>query len=146
MVETTNNGAAGMVVRFAVPGLPPSANERIGAHVHHSKAKLHRKEAATAWQDTVAAYGRAAMARRPLIDVPCVVLIVFSLTPKRRRDTDAGIKDTQDGLRQSVIVDDRLVECVTALRTRSMVDCVSVTVATVTNDARETMRALLEGM
>jgi len=98
-----------MSVVITVPGLPPTSNSRIGAHVAKGRAVLHRIKGATSWQTTVGAYGRQAMGRRPLIGERVGVRLVFRVGPLRRRDVDAGVKDTLDGLSGSVLADDRLV-------------------------------------
>lgn len=82
-------------VTFTVPGLPPTANARlyVGDDGH-----THTRRGVKSWQDTVAAYGRIAMGRSPVITEPVVVVITYFCGPKRRRDVDAGGKDTLDGL------------------------------------------------
>ena len=102
-----------MTLTFTIPGLPPSANVRLGAHVTKGRAMLPRNKGATSWQSTVGAYGRLAMGRLPLITTRVAVRIVFRVGPARRRDVDAGVKDTLDGLVPSVLADDRLVRSLT---------------------------------
>lgn len=98
-----------MLVTFTVPGLPPTANNRLGTHIVKGRAVLHRSKSASSWQSTVGAYGRLAMGRRPLIAERVEVRLVFRVGPLRRRDVDAGVKDTLDGLTGAVLTDDRLV-------------------------------------
>ena len=98
-----------MSVTMTIPGLPPTSNSRLGAHVVGGKARLHRSKGASSWQSTVGAYGRLAMGRRPLIAERVEVRLVFRVGPLRRRDVDAGVKDTLDGLTGAVLTDDRLV-------------------------------------
>jgi len=86
------------MITLTIPGLPPTANTRIGAHVINGKAKLHRSKGATSWQATVGAYGRIAMGRRAVITDKVDVRLVFRCGPRRRRDVDGGVKDTLDGL------------------------------------------------
>lgn len=102
-----------MTLTFTIPGLPPSANARLGAHVTRGKAVLHRNKGATSWQATVGAYGRLAMGRRPLITTRVAVRIVFRVGPMRRRDIDAGIKDSSDALISTILTDDRLIRSLT---------------------------------
>lgn len=98
-----------MLVTFTVPGLPPTANNRLGTHIVKGRAVLHRSNGATSWQATVGAYGRQAMGRRPLIAERVEVRLVFRVGPMRRRDVDAGVKDTLDSMSLTVFTDDRLV-------------------------------------
>lgn len=108
-----------MTITFTIPGLPPPANARLGAHVTKGRAVLHRNKGATSWQSTVGAYGRLAMGRQPLITTRVAVRIVFRVGPARRRDVDAGVKDTLDGLVPSVLADDRLIRSLTV----DLIDC-----------------------
>lgn len=108
-----------MTITFAIPGLPPPANARLGAHVTKGRAVLHRNKGATSWQSTVGAYGRLAMGRQPLITTRVAVRIVFRVGPARRRDIDAGLKDSFDGLTGSVLADDRLIRSLTV----DLIDC-----------------------
>lgn len=84
-----------MTVTITIPGLPPTANDR---HYIGDDDHLHTRSTVKRWHGTVAAYGRHAMQRRPLFTVPVRVRIVFRVSRKRRRDIDAGIKDTLDGM------------------------------------------------
>lgn len=108
-----------MTLTFTIPGLPPSTNARLGAHVTKGRAVLHRNKGATSWQSTVGAYGRLAMGRQPLITTRVAVRIVFRVGPARRRDVDAGVKDTLDSLTNTVFTDDRLVRSLTV----DLIDC-----------------------
>lgn len=97
-----------MIVRIEIPGLPPTVN---GRKMLINGRPMNRT-AVRAFQAAATGCGILAMRRagllRPLA-VPVVALVTYRVSPARRRDNDASIKDVFDGLEGAVWTNDRLV-------------------------------------
>ena len=102
------------VIRCQSSGLPPCSNRRLVA----TADGLKRRKGVSSWQTGFGLAARLAMRTAGLaepLDGDVVAVIVFNLSPKRRRDIDSGIKDTLDALSGHVWNDDRQVKALCVL-------------------------------